>query len=206
MLPSLRRLIDIHKLELKPLPREFYSCYTVNVAKKLLGKILVRETNEGLMAGFIVETEAYRGRDDPASHAYRGRTERNKVMWDKPGKAYVYQIYGIHYCLNIVTEPEGVPAAVLIRAIEPILGIDLMIKNRGIRDIRKLTNGPAKLAKAMNIDLRFNGWDMTLGRELYVAEGLEIDESFITNTPRIGVRDKRPWRFYIKGNLFVSRK
>lgn len=206
MLPSLRRLIDIHKLELKPLPREFYSCYTVNVAKKLLGKILVRETNEGLMAGFIVETEAYRGRDDPASHAYKGRTERNKVMWDKPGKAYVYQIYGIHYCLNIVTEPEGVPAAVLIRAIEPILGIDLMIKNRGIRDIRKLTNGPAKLTKAMNIDLRFNGWDMTLGRELYVAEGLEIDESFITNTPRIGVRDKRPWRFYIKGNLFVSRK
>ncbi len=203
---SLRKYININELRLRPLPRKFYSQYTVNVAKQLLGKILVRETSEGIMAGIIVETEAYRGRDDPASHAYRGMTERNKVMWSKPGTAYVYQIYGIHYCLNIVTEPEGVPAAVLIRAIEPILGINLMIKNRGVRDIKKLANGPAKLTKAMNIDLRFNGWDMTLGRKLYVAEGLEIDENLIVSTPRIGVKDRRPWRFYIRGNLFVSKR
>jgi len=189
-----------------PLPRDFYSRYVVDVARDLLGKVLVREVDEGIMAGLIVEVEAYRGSDDPASHAYKGMTTRNKVMWSKPGTAYVYQIYGIHYCLNVVAEPEGVPAAVLIRAIEPILGIDLMLRNRRVSDIRNLTSGPAKLTEALSIDKRFNGWDLTLGRRLYISQGISVSEECITATSRIGVKDRRPWRFYIKGNKFVSRR
>jgi len=189
-----------------PLSRDFYSRYVVDVARSLLGKVLVRIVDEGIMAGLIVEVEAYRGSDDPASHAYRGMTERNKVMWSKPGTAYVYQIYGIHYCLNVVAEPEGSPAAVLIRAVEPILGLELMLRNRRVDDIRSLTNGPAKLTKALAINRSFNGWDLTLGEKLYISRGIDVDEEHVVVTPRIGVRDRRPWRFYIKGNRFVSKR
>lgn len=193
------------KARFRPLSKNFYSRYVVNVAKSLLGKVLVREVDEGIMAGLIVEVEAYRGSDDPASHAYKGMTKRNRVMWSKPGVAYVYQIYGIHYCLNVVAELEGNPAAVLIRAVEPLLGLELMLKNRRVSKVRELTSGPAKLAKALAIDKRFNGWDLTLGRKLYISWGVDIDPKLIVATRRVGVKDKRPWRFYIRNNEFVSR-
>ncbi len=188
----------------KPLPREFYKEHAILVAKKLLGKILIREYSGTTLAGKIVEVEAYRGGDDPASHAYRGVTRRNWVMWGKPGTAYVYVIYGLHFCLNVVVEPEGVPAAVLIRAVEPLEGLDIMLMNRPVKHIRDLTSGPAKLTKAFNIDIKFNGWDLTLGKELFIAWGEDIPEDNIISSPRIGVQDERPWRFYIAGNQYVS--
>lgn len=193
------------QVSLRPLERRFYSRYTLEVARDLLGMILVREVPEGVMAGRIVEVEAYRGSDDPASHAYRGMTRRNKVMWGKPGTAYVYRIYGIHFCLNVVTEPEGVPAAVLIRAVEPLLGTELMLRNRRVRRLRDLTSGPAKLTKAMLIDERLNGWDMTIGKVLYIARGEPVSDEEVATSPRIGVEDRRPWRFYVKVSPFVSR-
>ena len=191
---------------LRPLERGFYSRYTLEVARDLLGMILVREVPEGVMAGRIVEVEAYRGSDDPASHAYRGMTRRNRVMWGKPGTAYVYRIYGIHFCLNVVTEPEGVPAAILIRAVEPLLGTELMLRNRRVRRLRDLTSGPAKLTKAMLIDEQLNGWDMTIGKVLYIARGEPVSDEEVATSPRIGVEDRRPWRFYVRGSPFVSRR
>ena len=135
------------KLEI--LKREFYTENSVKVAEKLLGKLLVRELPEGTLIGKIVEVEAYGGRDDPASHAYRGKTPRNQIMFGKPGLAYIYFTYGMHYCLNVKAEREGVPGAVLIRALEPIEGIEIMKKNRGVEKITELTSGPAKLTLSL---------------------------------------------------------
>ncbi|MHA1675849.1 MAG: DNA-3-methyladenine glycosylase, partial [Candidatus Njordarchaeales archaeon] len=136
-------------LDRAPLNRNFYERYTVDVARDLLGKVLVRVlSSEQILAGIIVETEAYRGQDDPASHAYGRKTPRNAIMYGKPGYSYVYFIYGMYHCLNVVTEPEGVPAAVLIRAVEPIFGIELMKKYRNTDKISNLTNGPGKLCQA----------------------------------------------------------
>ncbi|MCD6368742.1 MAG: DNA-3-methyladenine glycosylase [Thermoproteales archaeon] len=190
-----------------PLPRSFYEDHAVSVAKKLLGKILVRVCEKGIMAGKIVEVEAYRGSDDPASHAYRGMSKRNKIMWGSPGVAYIYMIYGIHYCLNVVVEPKGVPAAVLIRALEPIKGVEIMKQNRRVNNIVDLTNGPAKLTQALQINLDFYGWDLTRGSILFIAHGEEIPESRISSSSRIGIKEgkDKPWRFFIKGNPFVSK-
>jgi len=190
-----------------PLPRSFYERYVVDVAKSLLGKLLVRELEGRLLVGKIVEVEAYRGPDDPASHAYRRKTSRNWVMWEDPGLAYVYLAYGINWCLNIVAEPKGCPAAVLIRALEPLEGIDVMKKNRGVAKLRDLTSGPGKLTQAMNIDGRFNGWDLTKGELLCVAEAPRTENFEIVATHRIGIKRglEKKWRFYIKGNPFVSR-
>jgi len=190
-----------------PLPRSFYERYAVDVAKSLLGKLLVRELEGRFLVGKIVEVEAYRGIDDPASHAYRGKTPRNYIMWEAPGLAYIYLAYGVNWCLNIVAEPKGCPAAVLIRALEPLEGIEVMRKNRGVARLRDLTSGPGKLTQAMSIDSRFNGWDLTKGKLLYVAEPPSLENFDIVATRRIGIKrglDKK-WRFYIKGNLFVSR-
>jgi len=192
----------------EPLPREFYAKNVVIVSQNLLGKILVRVDNEKILAGRIVEVEAYDGEDDPASHAYKGMTERNKVMWDFPGKVYVYTIYGIHYCLNIVAEPKGVPAAVLIRALQPLVGIREMMKNRNIKDVRNLTNGPARLTKALNITKDLNGVDATLKSELYVVRDILGKKFEIGVSTRIGITrgKEKPWRFYIRNNPFTSKK
>ena len=189
------------------LPREFYMKYTPIVAKKLLGKMLVRILPSGnVLAGMIVETEAYRGKDDPASHAYKGKTHRNTIMFGPPGHAYIYLIYGMYYCLNVVTEPEGCPAAVLIRAIQPLLGISEMIKLRKVNKLRLLTNGPGRLTQAMMIDKALNGVDMTQLGPLYITDLMTIPDDNIGISPRIGIKDGKDklWRFFIKNNPFVS--
>ena len=156
----------------------------------------------------IVETEAYRSSDDPASHSYRGITNRNKVMFGEVGYSYVYFTYGMYYCLNIVAKDADTKAgAVLIRAIEPLEGIDVMKRNRG-KELYNLTNGPGKLTQALKIDKSLNGIDVTKEGVLYLINGYKIDESRIEATTRIGIKvalDKQ-WRFYIKDNRFVSKR
>lgn len=181
------------------------------VAQELLGKILLRRTPEGEMAGRIVETEAYFGPDDPASHAAKRKTPRNFIMFGKPGVAYIYLNYGIHFLLNVVTEREGVPGAVLIRAVEPILGEELMLKNRPVKSILQLTNGPGKLTQAMGIDFSFYGADLIEG-DLAIMypgdEGITAQDFTIVAAPRIGisVAQNELLRYYIKDNPFVSSK
>jgi DNA-3-methyladenine glycosylase len=191
----------------KALQREFYNRDPITVAKELLGKVLVRETPEGVTAGVIVETEAYLAQGDPANHAFRGMTSRNKSMFGPPGHAYVYRIHQV-CCLNVVTEPEGVPSAVLIRALMPIEGIEMMRERLGRFDSLP-TTGPGKLCKAMAIDLSLDGWDLTLGEQLWVVEGnepVEFAESDIAVTTRIGVTAAKdlPLRFFLKRQPFVN--
>ncbi|MCD6406905.1 DNA-3-methyladenine glycosylase [Candidatus Aerophobetes bacterium] len=194
------------KLKLIPLPRSFYAKDTELVAKKLLGKLLVRILPEGRLVGRIVETEAYYGVGDPASHSFRGKTKRSSVMWEKPGTAYVYFTYGMHFLLNVVTEKENVPGAVLIRAVEPMEGIEIMRKNRKKENLRELARGPARLTQAFAIDGSFNRYDLTQENALlFIAEGKE--ENFeIESTARKGIKkglDKK-LRFFIRENPFVS--
>lgn len=193
---------------MKPLPRRFYTCETLTVAEGLLGKQLVRYTNNSRLVGKIVEVEAYRGSDDPSSHAHRGITPRNRLMFGKGGFAYVYFTYGIHHCFNVVTERENVPGAVLIRALEPISGIETMQKNRETENVLNLTNGPAKLTKAMNITKKQNGLDLTRSKELFICEPKVKEKFEVVSTKRIGIKvgADKPWRFYIKNNKFVSRR
>jgi len=191
-----------------PLPRGFYTRETLTVAEELLGKKLVRYTNNTRLVGKIVEVEAYRGSDDPGSHAYRGMTPRNRLMFRKGGFAYVYFTYGMHYCFNVVTERQNAPGAVLVRALEPLNGIETMRRNRGNKNLLNLTNGPAKLTEAMNITKKQNGLDLTRSKELLICEP-NVKENFeIVTTKRIGIKvgvDKL-WRFCIKDNKFVSRR
>ena len=155
------------------LPRKFYQRDTVIVAKKLLGKKLVRKIGNKEISGIITETEAYRHEDDPASHAFRKITDRNKVMFGNVGISYVYFTYGMHYCFNIVAKKSKVPAgAVLIRAIEPDKGIKKMQENRSLKDIKNLTNGPAKLTQALNITKEHYGIDLTRKSEIYITARL----------------------------------
>lgn len=191
------------------IPREFYCREPKIVAIELLGKVIVRRIKGRELKGIIVETEAYGGKEDPASHAFKGITNRNKVMFGEPGHAYVYFTYGNHWCLNFVAHEEGKPGAVLIRAIEPIAGIEIMKKLRKVEDIRSLCNGPGKLTKALSIDGRFNGLDITKEGELYVVYPGNENKNFeIRASERIGIRKgkEKKWRFYIEGNLFVSRR
>jgi len=191
------------------LSQEFYHRDTIDVAKDLLGKVIVRVVRGKILSGMIVETEAYRSKDDPGSHAYRGMTERNRVMFGEVGRSYVYFTYGNHYCLNLVAKDDSTAAgAALIRAIEPLQGIELMRKFRKISDIYNLTSGPGKLTKALDITKDQNAVDVTKKGELYVTEGRRIDESQVIAASRIGINlglDKK-WRFLIKDNQFVSKK
>ncbi len=192
-----------------PVNRTFYERYTVTVAKEILGRLLVKRTPQGLLTGRIVEAEAYRGVDDPASHSYRGRTKRNEVMFGKPGVAYVYFTYGNHYCLNVVTEQDSVPAAVLIRAVEPLTGIEVMKKNRGVQRLIDLASGPGKLTKAFQITREDNGRDVAdASSPLTVCQPAKPEEFKVVQTTRIGIRvaTELPWRFYIQGNPHVSKK
>jgi DNA-3-methyladenine glycosylase len=179
------------------LPRTFYTKDTVTVAKNLLGKKIVRKIGRKEISGIIIETEAYRHKDDPASHAFRNITERNKVMFGEVGKAYVYFTYGMHYCFNIVARNSKFEAgAVLIRAITPEKGIEIMEKNRGMKDSKRLTDGPAKLTQALGITKKHYGLDLTINSELFITEGIKISGKIISS-PRIGIKNAtdRLWNF-----------
>ena len=190
------------------LKRDFYEQPTIDVARQLLGKFLIRRHPGGATVGMIVETEAYVGPQDKASHASGGRTSRNAFMFGPAGFAYVYLIYGMYCCLNFVTEEEGYPAAVLIRAVEPVDGLGLMHARRRTPDRTKLANGPGRLCQAFAIDLTLNGADLC-GSLLYV-EARKKTTFPIVAAPRVGVdyagawKDK-PFRFYIKGHPCVSK-
>jgi len=190
-----------------PLPRSFYARPTLEVARALLGKTLWRRTAEGVTAGMIVETEAYIAAIDPAAHAYRGETRSNRTMFGPPGHAYVYRSYGMHACMNAVTQAAGEAAGVLIRAIQPTVGIGLMRGRRGagIPD-RNLCRGPGRLCQAMALSVADDGTDL-LGDALWIAEtpGPPVDAPIVA-TPRIGISraTDRPWRFVLAGSRYVS--
>lgn len=192
-----------------PLPRTFYLRPTLWVARALLGKVIVHRTESGFLGGRIVETEAYLGSNDPASHAYRGKTGRNSVMFSLGGTLYVYFTYGMHFCANVVTGVEGKAGAVLIRGVEPIEGIDLMRQNRGFADDgkdRQLTNGPAKFCQAFGIAREQNGVDLC-GKLLFIADAPSMKPKHIGTSSRIGIttgREKQ-WRFFITGHEYVSK-
>ena len=188
------------------LPANFYMRSTLVVAKELLGKIIVRKFRGIILAGKIVETEAYIGEDDPACHASVGMTERNKVMYLAGGHAYVYFTYGMHYCFNVVTEREGFPAAVLIRAVEPVEGVEYMMRFRKTKNLKLLTTGPARFCQAFRIDKSLNG-ESLLGDKIFIANSTDGESFEIGVSERIGIKvgvDKK-WRFFIKGNPFVSK-
>lgn len=189
-----------------PLPRAFYLRPTLEVARSLLGQRLVRVLDGRRVGGRIVEVEAYVGEDDLASHAARGRTGRNRTMYGHGGLAYVYFIYGMHYCLNVVTEAEGYPAAILIRGLEPLEGVDVMQRLRGGRPRHELASGPARLCQALAIDHGLDGHDLTLGVELWLEAGAAVPDASVRTTPRINVTGDAqarqvPWRWLIRSGL-----
>lgn len=191
---------------MKGLPRSFYNRKTDAVARELIGKVLAHETREGVASGIIVETEAYFGIDDPASHAARRMTPRNAVMFGPPGHAYVYFCYGAHYLFNVVTEKKGMAGAVLIRALEPLEGIALMLRRRKTKIEAMTTNGPGKLTQALKIGPRQNRQDLVAG-SLVIQEGMH-HEIPIKQSGRIGISDGKHLlhRYYWAGNSYVSTK
>jgi DNA-3-methyladenine glycosylase len=189
----------------KKLGRDFYERATLKVARELLGKHLVLKKDGNMFSGRIVETEAYIGPKDKANHASKGKTKRNEVMFGPAGCAYIYFTYGMYHCLNFVTEKEGYPAAVLIRALEPEKNIEIMKKNRKTDKIENLTSGPGKVCMALELDRKMNGTDLC-SDVLYVEDRNQKKEKIVSAT-RVGIniqKDKK-WRFYIKDNKFVSR-
>lgn len=198
---------------MKKLPPEFYlHTDVVHLAKELLGKILVTTHNGMFTSGRIVETEAYAGKADKASHAYKGKTPRTTIMFGEGGSAYVYLCYGIHQMFNIVTNRKDIPHAILIRAVEPIEGIDIMLERTGKKQLdHTLTRGPGNVGKAFGFHTSQTGTRLD-GEEIYIADdGFNLSEDLIGISPRIGVAYAAedallPYRFFIKGNKFVSGK
>jgi DNA-3-methyladenine glycosylase len=192
----------------RPLPLRFYARDTVRVARDLLGRLLVSTVGGRRCVARIVETEAYVGPHDPACHAaFWRRTPRNEVLYGEPGLAYVYFTYGMHWCANVVTEREGYPAAVLLRALEPVSGIATMRRRRRLgSDGPSLTAGPARLTEALGIDRRLNGHRLTTS-PLWIAAGERVSPRSVVAGPRIGIRVAADWklRFYVRDNPFVSR-
>lgn len=195
------------------LPFSFYQDQDVNaLAVALLGKCLFTLIDGELTGGIIVETEAYKGVEDKASHAYGGRfTDRTKIMYEAGGTSYVYLCYGIHHLFNVVTATQGTPHAVLIRGLEPVEGLDIMLRRRNMAVLKpNLTAGPGALAKAMGIDRNLNAKDL-LGEEIWIEESsLLLPDAEIVAVPRVGVdyagdHALLPWRYYVKGNKFVSK-
>lgn len=181
------------------LPRKFYQENTVKVARNLLGKRIVRKIGRQEVSGIITETEAYRHKDDPASHAFRRITDRNKAMFGDVGMAYVYFTYGMYYCFNVVARhPNTAAGAVLIRAIQPEKGIKIMQKNRKKEDIKNLANGPAKLTQALDITKEHYGVDLTKQSEIFITDGIKPKK--ISASSRIGIREAvdKQWNFKIK--------
>jgi len=187
------------------LSRKFYSRSTKVIAKELLGKVLVHRTKQGICKGKIVETEAYLGFNDPGSIGYRKVKNIPKSLLKEPGHAFVYFTYGNHWMLNVVAKKMGLLGAVLIRALEPLEGIEIMKRNRQTNDIRNLSNGPGKLTRALGIDKRHDGLDLT--KDMLFIENSK-DKFEIVKTTRIGLSKGQdlPLRFYIKDNEFVSKK
>jgi len=185
-------------------PPDFYGRSTLKVAHDLLGQYLVVREGQRILAGRIVETEAYIGEDDPACHGHRGRTPRNAVMFGPPGLAYVYFTYGNHFMLNFVSEKEGFPAAVLIRAVEPTTGIKWMIKRRGVTDPDRICRGPGNLTVALGINRSFNGLPLA-GPRLLVCRN-PARRPPIKTSGRVGVNEgwERPWRFFFRDHPCVS--
>ncbi len=201
---KLESIISASKI--KPLKKSFYERNTQIVAFELIGKVLVSKQSEVVLSGKIVETEAYFGDQDPASHAYCGMTPRNQVMFGPAGFSYVYFTYGNHHCLNVVTEKENVAGAVLIRAVEPISGIETMKKSRGYVAHKQLTNGPGKLTQAFGITREHSGKDLTQDELFCVTEGKEEGLLHIQVATRIGISRAKhmPYRFYLTASPFVS--
>ena len=184
------------RIKMNVLPRKFYVNDTKQVAKDLLGKKLVRKIGRQVLSGIIVETEAQKGKNDPASHAARKKTERNKIMFGEAGHAYVYFTYGMHYCFNVVAKKENDKSgAVLIRSIKPQQGIKLMIKNRKTDVISNLTNGPGKLTQAMEITLKQYNLDLTRNTSLFIVDSKKPRK--IIAKPRIGIKEgtDKLWNF-----------
>ncbi len=186
------------------LDREFYDRPTRLVAQQLLGKFVVTQTDEGLTAGRIVETEAYLGADDPASHAARLKRGPVEVMWGESGIAYVYRSYGIHAMLNVVAKAGGETGAVLIRALEPVVGLELMRKRRGVDDERLLCSGPGKLCQALGIELDWQGTDLVTSNRLWIAPGPPVPNIAVSGRIGISRGQEHPWRFWESGNPHVS--
>lgn len=196
---------------LVPLKQDFYLLDCVRVAKNLLGKYFVKKISNNFIIGKIVETEAYSGINDQASHSYCGITKRNEVMFKEGGHLYVYLSYGVNYCANVVTGKENFGEAVLLRAIEPIRGIEILALNRyqktniSDKELINLTNGPGKICKAFKIDLKENGTNLT-SNNLFIAENPDDEKIEIKSSQRIGISKSKelPWRFFISDNKFVS--
>ncbi|HWS88600.1 MAG TPA: DNA-3-methyladenine glycosylase [Pyrinomonadaceae bacterium] len=197
------------------LERDFYTrADTLRVARELLGKRLVVPSETGArVSGRVVEVEAYLGAEDRAAHSFGGRrTRRTETMFGVGGTAYVFFVYGMHHQFNVVTGPEGLPHAVLVRAVEPEEGTELMRERRPVSKERELTSGPGKLCRALGIDLSFDGEDLTKGRRVWLEEtGETYRPEQIANGPRIGVAYAaedalKPWRFWVKDNEYVSRR
>ena len=198
---------------MKSLPRSFYLRPTIQVACNLLGKRIVRKVGTKLLIGKIVEVEAY-CKGDPASHAFRGRTKRNDVMFWEGGHLYVYFTYGMHFCANVVTGNEGIGEAVLIRAVEPLSGIEVMTRNRfpnlqshNHQSLINLSNGPAKFCQAFGISREENGLNL-LNSEITITGDEHIPSMLIKRSSRIGIQQgvEKKWRFFIAGNQWVSKK
>ena len=191
-----------------PLPPEFYDRRTEHVARDLLGAILECRTREGVASGRIVETEAYLGEHDLACHAAAGRTARTDPLYGPPGIAYVYFIYGMYWCFNAVTRSEGEPSAVLVRALEPVSGIELMRQRRATRSRRDadLTNGPGKLCQALGIDARHNRNPLQES-PLRILYGRDVPRQSVTITPRVGISRSTEWplRWFVTDSPFVSK-
>ena len=196
----------------KILTRNFFARDTQQVARELLGKILIRRWDNKNMSGRITEVESYVGEDDLACHAARGRTPRTEVLYGPPGYTYVYLIYGVYHCLNFVTEQTGFPAAVLIRSLEPLEGVTAMQTARHTDKLRQLTTGPGKLTQALHITRDLNHHDATKRSDLYVVDdGFTIRPTMIAQSPRVGVDYAEacalyPWRYYLKDSEFISKK
>lgn len=186
------------------LARSFYQRPVEVVARALLGCVLVRRVSDGELSGSIVEVEAYRGLDDPGSHAYRGPTHRNAVMFGPAGHVYVYRIYHFHTCMNVVCGDTGTASAVLIRALQPLNGLDTMARNRGGRPIAELCSGPAKLCQALEISMILNGIDLE-GDELWCESGPAPSEVAVSTRVGLSRGADLPLRYFIPGNPFVSR-
>ena len=197
----------------RKLKKSFYRRELLDGAHSLLGKILVKASGDKILAGKIVEVEAYHGDSDEAAHSYGGITKRNEIMFEEGGYLYVYFTYGAHHCCNVVTGKRGQGTAVLIRAVEPVEGIDSMIRNRfgrklkNDKEIFNLTSGPGKVCQAFSIDRTHSGTDLT-GNKIFILNGEKINIKEIGVSKRIGITRSvdLPWRFFIKNNPYLSRK
>lgn len=198
-------------MKYKRLPPLFFRRDTQLVARALLGKLLIRRWRGQEIIGRITEVESYVGEKDLACHAARGRTPRTEIMYGECGRAYIYLIYGMYYCLNIVTEKKDFPAAVLIRSLEPVANLAAMQRARKQNNIHNLTTGPGKLTQALHVTAQLNGENISTSKRLWVADdGIKITAKEIATSPRIGVDyagpcARWPWRYYLKNSEFISR-